>query len=121
MLLDRPDEWLSGIGFDFPVNEHFQPVAEVRSTAYVGGKTPNAFNNNPVEVIGGVKIYPRRWFGFGLAYRRHLNPQDEDHFEPADFNIPIQQITNVNVVGRGLVVVPGTSETGYIKWIPVRV
>ncbi len=41
---------------------------------YVGGQTPNAFNNNPVEVLGGVKIYPRRWFGFGLAYRRHLNP-----------------------------------------------
>ena len=109
VLLDRPDEWLSAIGFDFPVNEHFQPVAEVRSTKYMAGHTPNAFNNNPVEVIGGVKIYPRRWFGFGLAYRRHLNPQDEDHFEPADFNIPIQQVTNVNVVGRGLVVVPGTS------------
>ena len=109
VLLDRPDEWLSAIGFDFPVNEHFQPIAEVRSTAYVGGKTPNAFNNNPVEALGGVKIYPRRWFGFGLAYRRHLNPQDEDHFEPADFNININQITNVNVVGRGVVVVPDTS------------
>lgn len=109
VLLDRPDEWLSGIGFDFPVNEHFQPVAEVRSTKYVGGRTPNAFNNNPVEVLGGVKIYPRRWFGFGLAYRRHLNPQDEDHFEPTDANININQITNVNVVGRGLVVVPDTT------------
>ena len=109
VMLDRPDEFLSGIGFDFPVNEHFQPIAEVRSTAYVAGKTPNAFNNNPVDVLGGVKIYPRRWFGIGLAYRRHLNPQDQDHFNPADFNIPIQQITNVNVIGRGLVVVPGTS------------
>ena len=109
VLLDRPDEFLSGVGFDFPINEHFQPIAEVRSTAYVAGKTPNAFNNNPVDVLGGVKIYPRRWFGIGLAYRRHLNPQDQDHFNPADFNIPIQQITNVNVVGRGLVVVPGTS------------
>ena len=109
VMLDRPDEFLSGVGFDFPVNEHFQPIAEVRSTAYVAGKTPNAFNNNPVDVLGGVKIYPRRWFGIGLAYRRHLNPQDQDHFNPADFNIPIQQITNVNVVGRGLVVVPGTS------------
>ena len=109
VLLDRPDEFLAGVGFDFPVNEHFQPIAEVRSTTYMGGRTPNAFNNNPVDLVGGVKIYPRRWFGFGLAYRRHLNPQDQDHFEPADFNIPIQQITNVNVVGRGLVVVPGTS------------
>lgn len=119
VLLDRPDEFLAGVGFDFPVNEHFQPIAEVRSTKYVGGRTPNAFNNNPVEVIGGVKIYPRRWFGFGLAYRRHLNPHDQDHFEPADFNIPIQQITNVNVVGRGLVVVPGTTRPVTSQGFPI--
>ena len=84
VLLDRPDEFLAGVGFDFPINEHFQPVAEVRSTTYVGGHTPNAFDNNPVDVIGGIKIYPRRWFGIGLAYRRHLNQQDMDHFNPAD-------------------------------------
>ncbi len=79
-----------------------------RSTS--AGRTPNAFNNNPVDSLAGVKIYPRRWFGFGFAYRRHLNPQDQDHFDEAGaVNIPVQQITNVNVVGRGLVVVPGTS------------
>jgi len=109
VLLDRPDEFLAGLGFDFPVNKHFQPIAEVRSTMYVGGHTPNAFNNNPVEALGGVKIYPRRWFGIGLAYRIHLNQQDQDHFNPVDFNIPIQQVTNVTVPGRGLVVVPGTT------------
>jgi len=32
VLLDRPDELLTGIGFDFPVNKHFQPIFEVRST-----------------------------------------------------------------------------------------
>jgi hypothetical protein len=119
VLLDRPDELLAGVGFDFPINEHFQPVAEVRSSTYVGGHTPNAFNNNPVEVLGGIKIYPRRWFGIGLAYRRHLNQQDMDHFNPVDFNIPIQQVTNVNVVGRGLVVVPGTSRPVTSQGFPI--
>jgi hypothetical protein len=119
VLLDRPNEFLAGIGFDFPVNEHFQPIIEVNSVNYVGGRTPNAFNNNPVDVLGGVKIYPRRWFGFGLAYRRHLNQQDQDHFEPADFNIPIQQVTNVNVVGRGLVVVPGTNRAVTSQGFPL--
>ena len=109
VLLDRPDEFLAGLGFDFPVNKHFQPIAEVRSTMYVGGHTPNAFNNNPVDAIGGVKIYPRRWFGIGLAYRIHLNQQDQDHFNEANFTLPIQQVTNVFVPGRGTVVVPGTS------------
>jgi hypothetical protein len=119
VLLDRPNELIAGVGFDFPVNEHFQPIFEVRSTQYVAGRTPNAFNNNPVDGLAGVKIYPRRWFGFGFAYRRHLNPQDQDHFDPADFNIPIQQVTNVNVVGRGLVVVPGTSRPVTSQGFPI--
>ncbi|HEU4833761.1 MAG TPA: Ig-like domain-containing protein, partial [Pyrinomonadaceae bacterium] len=119
VLLDRPDELLAGVGFDFPINEHFQPIAEVRSTTYVGGHTPNAFNNNPVDVLGGIKIYPRRWFGIGLAYRRHLNQQDLDHFNPVDFNIPIQQITNVNVIGRGVVVVPGTTRPVTSSGFPI--
>ena len=118
VLLDRPDELIAGVGFDFPVNEHFQPIFEVNSVNYLGGRTPNAFNNNPVDALAGVKIYPRRWFGFGFAWRRHLNQQDQDHFEPADFTIPVQQITNVNVVGRGLVVVPGTSAPVTAQGLP---
>ncbi len=81
ILLDRPDEFLAGVGFDFPVTEHFQLIGEVRSTKYVAGRTPNSFNNNPVEALGGVKIYPRRWWGIGAAYRRHLNQQDQRHFD----------------------------------------
>jgi len=119
VLLDRPDEFLAGLGLDFPVNKHFQPIVEVRSTTYVGGHTPNAFGNNPVDALGGIKIYPRRWFGIGLAYRRHLNQQDQDHFNPADFNIPIQQVTNVNVIGRGLVVVPGTTRPVTSSGFPI--
>ncbi len=118
VFLDRPDEFIAGVGFDFPVNEHFQPIAEVNSTSYVGGHTPNAFNNNPVDVLGGIKIYPRRWFGVGFAYRRHMNQQDQDHFNPVDFNVPIQQVTNVNVIGRGLVVVPGTSRPATSQGFP---
>jgi hypothetical protein len=81
VLLDRPDEVLTGVGFDFPINRHFQLIAEARSTIYVGGKTPNAFNNNPVEALGGVRIFPSRWWGLGAAYRRHMNEQDSGHFE----------------------------------------
>jgi hypothetical protein len=108
VLLDRPDEFLAGVGFDFPVNKHFQPIGEVRSTQYVGG-TKNAFPNNPVEVLGGIKIYPRRWFGIGVAYRRHLNQQDQDHFNRTDGTVNISQVSGVTVPGRGLVIVPGTS------------
>jgi hypothetical protein len=77
-LLDRPDELLAGIAFDFPVNRYFQPIAELRTTRYVGGRTPNSLENNPIDGLIGVRVFPRRFFGFSAAYRRHLNQQDPD-------------------------------------------
>jgi PKD domain len=77
VLLDRPDELVAGVGMDFPVNEHFQIITELKSVHYVGGRTPNAFQNNPVDFLGGVRIFPRRWFGFSAWYRAHLNQQGE--------------------------------------------
>jgi len=108
-LLDRPDELIAGIGVDFPVNKYVQPIAEFRSTQYVSGRTPNAFQNNPVEFLIGVKLYPARWWGFGAWYRRALNDQRQSNFNNVDASTSVQNITNVNVPGRGLVVVPGTS------------
>ena len=79
-LLDRPDELIAGVGFDFPITKHFQPIAELKSIHYVGGHTPNAFESNPVDVLGGVRVFPRRWFGFSAAYRLHVNPQGDRLF-----------------------------------------
>ena len=129
-LLDRPDEWIAGIGFDFPVNKHFQPIAELRSTKYLGG-TKNAFNNNPVEVLFGVKVYPRRWWGLGAWYRRQLNDQRFENFNLVDANTTIAQITNVCVLNPGaatpcvagingtLIVVPGTTRAATVAGQPL--
>ncbi|MGZ5435094.1 MAG: hypothetical protein ACXWID_02205 [Pyrinomonadaceae bacterium] len=117
-MLDRPDEIIAGVGFDFPINKYFQPVLELRSTQYAGGRTPNAFENSPVDALAGVKIYPRRWFGFGLAYRMHINQQDRSSFQGEDFNRRINQVTGVNVPGRGIVVVPSTSRPATIGSFP---
>ena len=118
-LLDRPNEFIAGLGFDFPINKHFQPIAEFRSTQYVGSHTPNAFQNNPVEFLVGIKIYPKRWFGFGAWYRRVLNQQSLNSFNAASSSTSVQQITNVNVPGRGIVVVPGTSVAATSNGFPL--
>jgi hypothetical protein len=118
-LLDRPDEFLGGIAFDFPVNKYFQPVLELRSTQYVGGRTPNAFENSPVDALAGVKIYPRRWMGFGLAYRYHINQQDRNAFEGRDANTTVFQITNVDPPGpQPITVVPATTVPATIGGFP---
>ena len=120
VLLDRPDEFIAGVGFDFPINKYFQPVLELRSTQYVGGRTPNAFENSPVDALAGVKIYPRRWFGFGLAYRMHINQQDRSLFNGADATTTINQITNVRVTppGTTIFVIPGTTRAATVGGFP---
>ncbi|HMF57351.1 MAG TPA: hypothetical protein VK619_13490 [Pyrinomonadaceae bacterium] len=117
-LLDRPDEVLTGVGMDFPINKHVQLITELRSTQYVGGRTPNAFENSPVDVVAGLKIYPRRWWGFGAAYRRHMNQQDMQHLNSRSFNTQINQTTNVFVPGRGIVVIPATTSSAALTGFP---
>ena len=113
VLLDRPNELLAGVGFDFPINRHFQPIAELKSVQYWGNKTPNAFPQNPVDFLAGVKIYPRRWFGFGAWYRMNLNQQSSGRFNAAaTTSVSVTQLSGVNVPGRGVVIVPGTTVNG---------
>ena len=83
-LLDRGNELMSSIGVDFPVNRYFQPILEFRSLQYVGGRTPNAFENHPMDAIAGARFFPARWFGFGAAYRYNFNQQDRSSFNDQD-------------------------------------
>lgn len=79
-MLDPGDEFSYAVAVDFPVNKNFQPIFEFRSLTYVGGRTPNAFEQDPIDGLAGFRWYPRRWFGFGLAYRHNFNQQDLDSF-----------------------------------------
>jgi hypothetical protein len=91
VLLDRPDEVLGGLAVDFPVNEHFQPILELKSVHYVGGRTPNAFPNNPVDFLGGIRVFPRRWFGFSAWYRAHLNQHGDRIFNDWEGPVGFEQ------------------------------
>jgi hypothetical protein len=74
--LDLPNEWRSGIGVDFPLSQYLQFAVEVTATRYVGSRTPSLLMNNPVDFIGGARIYPARWLAIHAAYQRHLNWQE---------------------------------------------
>src|SRR5947209_666440 len=117
-LLDRPNEFLAGVGFDFPINRHFQPIAELKSVQYFGKRTPNAFPQNPIDFLGGVKIYPRRWFGFGAWYRMNLNQQSAGRFNSAATSaVTVNQLTGVVVRGTTVNVLP-TSAAGVVNGVP---
>jgi hypothetical protein len=100
VILDRPNEFLAGVGFDFPINKHFQIIAELRSTQYVGGRTLNAFENSPVDALAGLRVFPKRWWGFGAAYRYHLNQQNRDLFNPKQANVNVTPF-NITIAAPG--------------------
>jgi len=97
-LLDRPDEFLLSVGTDFPVNKFFQPIGEFRHLRYVGGRTPNAFENSPYEGLIGARVFPARWFGFSAAYRHHFNQQDANSFDDEN---EVSLAARVNCLGFG--------------------
>jgi len=111
-LLDRPDEFHYQVGLDFPVNKYFQPILEFKQTRYTGGRTPNAFQNNPMDGIAGIRVFPARWIGFSAAYRHHFNQQDQDAIEDIQFsqNV-IPSITVLNSVNSVTGVVVGSPVT----------
>ncbi|MEP7037251.1 MAG: hypothetical protein ABI891_02815, partial [Acidobacteriota bacterium] len=94
VYLDRPDEVIAGIALDFPVNKHFQPILEGRSTQYVGGRTPNAFENSPIEGLAGVRVFPTRYFSLSGAFRYHFNQQDRGSFDNNN------STSSVSIAGR---------------------
>ncbi len=100
-ILDRPDELHGAIGLDFPVNKHFQPILELRALRYVGGRTPNALERHPMDGLAGIRIFPRRWFGFSFAYRYNFNQQDRDSFDDDPFTTSI--VLPCNIPGTGCV------------------
>ena len=100
-ILDRPDELLASVGVDFPVNKYFQPIGELRAIRYMGGRTPNAFENHPLEGLVGARVFPARWFGFGGWYRYQFNQQDSSTFKDDDrfaqsVTVPCVTLTTTN-------------------------
>lgn len=116
-LLNRPDELLLSAGVDFPINKYFQPIVEVRHIRYVRSRTENAFENHPWELLGGFRIFPKRWFGFSFAYRRHMNQQDEGRMDEVNFDGTATVLCSSGAIPDGnggcvSVSVPVTSFTG---------
>ena len=125
-LLDRGDEFTWAVGLDFPANKYFQPMLEFTSKKYVRSRTPNALEQDPIDGIAGVRIFPRRWFGMSLGYRINFNQQDRDAFDGATNSttvvVPCLQVTTAcppqtvvaTSTGAALGFRPSTDPHGYI-------
>lgn len=80
-MLDRPDELQGAFGVDVPINKYLQYIFELRAIRYVGSRTPNALERHPLDGLMGIRLFPKRWWGLGFAYRYNFNQQDKNSFD----------------------------------------
>lgn len=125
-LLDLPDEIDGALGLDFPVSKHFQYIFEFRTKRYIGSRTPNALERNPMDALAGFRFFPRRWWGLGAAYRANLNQQDTGSFDEQNHTttitlpctVPNTQCVPITLTNTFNGVPPGfqtsTSPSGYV-------
>lgn len=57
-IVDRKDNFVTGIGMDSMLNRRVQAIGELSYTRLVGGGTPNLAGNNPIDVTAGVRVFP---------------------------------------------------------------
>ncbi len=57
-ILDRPDEFQTALGLDFPINRYFQAIGEIRSTRYVGGRHAECAGKSSDRRAGRFPYFP---------------------------------------------------------------
>ena len=75
---DLQNEYLYRGGAAFPAVGKVQVIAEVDGKTYFGNRTPGANPRSPVDLIVGLRVYPREWVSLGAGYRATFNHVRED-------------------------------------------
>jgi outer membrane protein OmpA-like peptidoglycan-associated protein len=77
------DEFIYRFGAEFPVHSKVHFIAELVGNTYVGDDASPSLNPyRPLEVLGGVRFYPKPWLSLSGAYQASVHHAD-DRNEPA--------------------------------------
>jgi outer membrane protein OmpA-like peptidoglycan-associated protein len=77
-LADLQNEfWYRG-GASFPVYGRLNLIAEVDGKSFFGSRTTGSNPASPIDLIFGLRYFPKDWMSFGLGYRASLNHVDEN-------------------------------------------
>lgn len=72
---DYQHEFLYRFGAEFPVTRPYRVIAELDGRNYYGKETTPGWNpnQNPVDLIVGMRFYPRNWLALGGGYQASIN------------------------------------------------
>jgi outer membrane protein OmpA-like peptidoglycan-associated protein len=77
-LADLSNEFIYRAGLEMPVKKSVRFIAELNGVKYYGNSTVGLNPKSPVDLIFGLRVFPRDWFTLGAGYQLTLNHVAED-------------------------------------------
>ena len=78
-LAKLQNEFIYRGGAEFPPYGIYRIIAELSGKKYFGDDKTTGINpKSPVDVIIGMRVYPRDWFSLGVGYQASLNHVERD-------------------------------------------
>jgi len=78
-LANLANEFIYRAGVELPVQKSVRLIAEMDGVAYYGSFSPPGLSyKSPVDLIFGMRVFPREWFTLGAGYQLTLNHIEEN-------------------------------------------
>jgi outer membrane protein OmpA-like peptidoglycan-associated protein len=77
-LADLSNELIYRAGFELPVQKSARLIVEMNGIKYYGDSSAGLNPKSPIDLIFGLRIFPREWFSLGAGYQLTLNHIAED-------------------------------------------
>jgi outer membrane protein OmpA-like peptidoglycan-associated protein len=72
-LANFQNEFIYRVGAEFPAHRAFRFIAEMNGLKYYGDGMPGLNPVSPIDVIIGLRVYPRDWVSVSGGYQASLN------------------------------------------------
>jgi outer membrane protein OmpA-like peptidoglycan-associated protein len=84
-LADLKNEIIYRVGAEFPPNTRYRIIAELDAArlGYYGSGPLTQNPRNPMDLIFGLRVYPKEWLSFGAGYQASLDHIDDNDFTGA--------------------------------------
>jgi len=87
-LANLQNEFVYKGGAEFLPYERFRVIAELSGLSYYGDRSPGLNPSSPIDVIFGIRVYPRKWVALGAGYQTTFFHERSNAFRPAGSTEP---------------------------------
>jgi outer membrane protein OmpA-like peptidoglycan-associated protein len=78
-LANLANEFIYRAGMELPIQKSVRLITEMNGVAYYGSSSPPGLNyKSPVDLIFGLRVFPRDWVSIGAGYQLTLNHVEEN-------------------------------------------